>query len=246
MKISYLSLLGAFLFCFSSLSAQLVKEGNYPFLGGKQKTANGLSIIITGPTEVLELILEEQLTVTTKEKVKSFKKGMMIESAPWPGIFTGNMDYYYRVDPIKKSEPLQNQLTMFVSAGNDNFLSSGKFEEELNALGNWMEGLNDEVFLYQQKEAIDAQKLILEAVTKEFEKEQEALEKEQGELEKQQEELKKQQEDLKKMQDAIAKQQETIEKQQTAVKKQAEAVKEQEGAVATEASRLQEIMTRKE
>ena len=246
MKISYLSLLWALLFCFSSLSAQIVKEGNYPFLGGKVKTANGLSVVITGSEEALQVVLEEQLTLKTTQKPKKFKKGMMIEAATWPGIFSGNMDYYYLVESIKKEGPAQHQLTMFVSAGNDNFLSSKKFDEELNALGNWMEGLNNEVFLYQQKAVIDAQRLVLEAATKEFEKEQEELKKEQDGLRKQQEDLKKQQEDLQKLKDAIVKQQEMIEKQQAEVKKQEEVVKKQEAVVATEATRFQETMTRKE
>ena len=178
-----------------------VVEGIFPFHKKMADKANGLAIIIKGKPidveEVMEMTFKEELQ---SGKVKNMKHGVMgMESARIARMSQRTLDYYYRVESAATEEEGPTKVSLFLSAGNNNFLDSEKYPEEMAAATKMLQELQSKVEAYELQLAIDAQEAKVEEALKEQEdyiKERDALLRQQESLAREEESIIKKQAEL--------------------------------------------------
>lgn len=152
------------------LSAQEINEGNYPFLKKYAEYGNGLSMVIEGSEDAITHVMEQKLKDDSGIKVKNIRKDVQgVEAARMIRVADAMYDYYYRLEPISKNDNNHFRLIFFVSAGNYNFLSSGKYPVVMEAAKNWMQTIQEDVYLYQYGQTIVDQQEVIEKIKKEEE-----------------------------------------------------------------------------
>lgn len=188
----------------SSFSAKAqnadVIEGKFPFHKKMAAQANGLAVIIEGSAEEVQEVMERVfLSELESGKLKNMKQGIMgVESAKMARMSERTLDYYYRIEPVAAQVQGPTKVSLFLSAGNNNFLDSDKYPEEMAAAKTMLQELQSKVEGYQLELAIEAQEARVKSALKE-------------------------QEDYIKERDALLKQQEALVKEeQSIIKKQAE------------------------
>ncbi|MEM7373607.1 MAG: hypothetical protein AAF587_33595 [Bacteroidota bacterium] len=157
--------------------AQDVSEGNQSFM--KKETKNALSIVLRGQSKNVSAVLDQKFKLATgsKAKVKSGLK--MYEGVHHADLSSNRMDVYYKVDRVGKSDKNSSRITLFMSSGNMNFMTSETFPEEMANATDFLQGLEYDVKIYEMELAIeDQEKVIAKAI-----KEQEKLEKDSVNLE---------------------------------------------------------------
>ena len=170
----------------SGLHAQEIKEGVYPFIKKGTKSANGLRIELDGKPDHVEAVVERELKALTGQKVKGIKSGVSgLEAARIADFSEATLDYYYKVEKLSKKIEDRTVLTLFLSAGNYNFLNSDKYPEEMAAAAFWLDEMQQKVHVYEYEIAIEEQ----EKIIKEAKKDQEKLKSDHGKLEKQKEDI---------------------------------------------------------
>ncbi|MEO0897840.1 MAG: hypothetical protein AAFY71_15645 [Bacteroidota bacterium] len=188
------------IFCLlgSGLFAQETFEGKFKFDKKVSPTANGVAWKTANDPEAVKSSIEAKFLEVARVKSKKGRKGMFVfEGVIYPEISSAKMDYYFRIDPIGKD---MNQVHMFLSLGNDNFISSLKFPQEIEAAKRFLYNLDKGARIMAMMEKINSQ--------------QEELmdqEKAKGKLVKEQEDLKKAHEKLtKEMQENELKQEQMV------------------------------------
>ena len=178
-------LLAILVFTFGFIAqAQEIREGVYPFIKKGTSSANGLRIELDGKPDHVEAVVERELKELTGQKVKDIKSGVSgLEAARIADFSDATLDYYYKVEKLSKKVDNRTVLTLFLSAGNYNFLNSDKYPEEMAAAAVWLDALQQKVHVYEYELLIEDQ----EKLIKEAKKDQEKLVSEHQKLEKQQE-----------------------------------------------------------
>jgi hypothetical protein len=154
--------------CSLQLSAQTANEGARTF--AKKSTANGISIVVMGQPKNVETVLDEKLQKVTGTKSKSYKSLRVFEGARAQNISASTLDIYYEVEKAAKDDDTHSRVTIFLSSGNENFLDSRDYPDEVNATAEMLEGLEHEVNIYEMKLAIDEQQKVIEKANKDHEK----------------------------------------------------------------------------
>ena len=154
------------LFCGISVAlAQQVTEGPRPFI--KKTSGNSLSIIYTGQPANVEAVLQKWISEASGQRGSS-KSGFKA----WEGVriqaFSPNtLDYYLSVDKLSRQDKENSEATFFISAGNENFLSTGSNPEIINEVKSWLESMQKEITIYELQLAIEAQEKVIEKSLKE-------------------------------------------------------------------------------
>jgi 2-phosphoglycerate kinase len=150
------------------LSAQVANEGARTF--AKKSTANGISVVVMGQPKNVEAVLEEKLQKATASKSKNYKGLRVFEGVRAQNISPSTLDIYYEVEKAGKDDDNNSRVTIFLSSGNENFLDSRDYPDEVNATAEMLEGLEHEVNIYEMKLAIGEQEKVIDKAVKDQEK----------------------------------------------------------------------------
>jgi hypothetical protein len=204
-----LQLFFALLLCnLSMVFAQSASEVTVDF--EKKVPANALSITIPAGVKTVEAVLEEKFKKETKAKAKGAGKNTGFVGATYTKISASTMDYFYRVEKTDKDDKSSNVL-LFISLGNNNFIKSDKYPQEMAAAKGELESLLKEVKIYDLTESVKGQEKAVEKVLEQ----QKKLEGEMTSLEKQ---LKETQANIEKNKGSQEKQKKSIEDEQNKLK----------------------------
>lgn len=157
-----------FILIYVPVSAQDVSEGNRNFI--KKESANALSIVVQGQPKNVEEVLDKKFHVATGEKTRSYKGLKMVEAARYARISPNTMDMYFRVEKASRTDKENSRVTLFLSEGNNNFISSETHPEAIRAASDILDGLQKEVTIYELELAIEAQTKVIEKAIKDHEK----------------------------------------------------------------------------
>lgn len=177
------NLLSLFLMIFLSagfVSAQEAQELMITF-DSKLPPANAVQIKLSGSAKGVEEIMLEKLKKATALKVKKEGDVMMVRAALIADISTTKMDYSYRVDKAEKGAT----LTFFTSLGNNNYIRSDKYPQEIANVKKFLMSLENEVKIFDQDILVKAQAEVVkkdESKLKDAEKEVADLDKKRKEL----------------------------------------------------------------
>lgn len=217
------------IFASATLSfGQSAVEGRYALTKKVSDQATGVSILLNGSPEYIEAALAEKFSAATKDKPKNMGKGvLMYEAVILPQVSASTLNYYYRIEEAGSGAGKMTQVTFFVSPGHDNFYSSEKYPNEMQAAERMLSSLDQSARRMEVQAAIDAQATVIA----DQEKEQLELEKEQKNLEKEKENLAK---ELEKLQKSII-------ENQSAIDQNAQKQATQKGKMETEVKKMQEL-----
>ena len=160
----------------TSLSfGQEITEGTLPFM--RKVSGNGLSIVLEGQKNNVEDVLDKKFSAETGSKRKKVKGISAFEGVRMSDISSSTMDVYYNVEKVSNTS---SRATIFLSAGNYNFLDSETYPEEMEAMRRMMSGLQLETTIYELELAISEQEKTIDKAIKEhtrMEKDSVSLEK---------------------------------------------------------------------
>ena len=148
--------------------AQQVTEGNQPFM--KKETANALSIIIQGQPKNVEDVLDKKFKGATNTRGRTSRGLTTYEGARYSRLSVATLDYFYRVEKAGKRNDALSRVVLFLSTGNNNFISSDSHPEEIVAATEMLEGLQLEVNIYELELVIGEQNKVIEKSIREHEK----------------------------------------------------------------------------
>ena len=149
---------------------QRVVEGRYEFMKKVADQANGISLILNGSTDAIQAILQKKMKAESGVRVRNIKHGIQgAEAVRLSTISQSMFDYYYKLESVGKKNENQTRLTLFVSAGNYNFLTSEKYPVEMEAAKNWLSQVARDATLYQQQLYIEQQARNVAKAEKELE-----------------------------------------------------------------------------
>lgn len=169
---------------FFPLAAQVPLEGTYNFDKRLAPMANGVTMEMNSPYERVEAILTQRFA-TANAKVKKERKDLYkAESVIIPTISGRTLDYYYRLEEATKDRP-RPRLTLFLSLGNQNFLTSDRYPQEIEAAKAFLASIDAEA----RRAEIQAQLQTQTALVNGLLQQQEALKKTQTELAKEKQNL---------------------------------------------------------
>lgn len=198
-----------FILCnLSAVFAQGATEVTVDF--EKKVPANALSITIPASVKTVEAVMEEKLKKETKGKSKGAGKNTGFLGVAYPKISASTMDYFYRVEKTDKDDKSSNVL-LFISLGNNNFIKSDKYPQEMAAAKGELEGLLKEVKIYDLTEEVKVQEKAVEKVL-------EAQKKLEGEMTSLEKQLKETQANIEKNKTSQEKQKKSIEDEQNKLK----------------------------
>lgn len=183
-----------FVFFGMSLQAQVdnISEMSYEFVKKVAPSANGISTLLYGNTDAIEAVIETQFKNAANAKSKGLKSVNSFEGVVFDAISPKTLDYYYKLEE-DKNNPDQTRITLFVSAGNYNFMSSDKFPEVMAAAKRWVASLDKATRVKVIDDKIDLQTKAVEDFTKDYDKlveEGEKLDKDAESMQKEIEKLK--------------------------------------------------------
>jgi hypothetical protein len=149
----------------SSLQSQVIREGNYPFM--RNETANGLSITIQGQPKNVEQVLDEIFKNQTGQRVRTRKGMSAVEEGRFRNVSRQALNYYYTVEKPSRGDGTHSRVTLFISAGNRNFLDSSQYPREMQAASDLLSSLELEVMKYELAVVIEEQQKVLDKALKE-------------------------------------------------------------------------------
>jgi predicted DNA-binding ribbon-helix-helix protein len=156
------------LFALTPVQAQNVVEGKREF--SRKTTGNALSVVVEGDLKNVSDVVEEILANASGARAKGFGSTRTFSNARVAQISNSTMDISYRVEKASKSDPPQTRVTLFLSAGNDNFMDSNTHPDEIANATEMLENLQLEVSKYELGLAIEAQNKVIEKAIKDHEK----------------------------------------------------------------------------
>jgi len=151
--------LSILLVSFSYLSAQTVMEGMEDF--SRKEKGNALTIVVEGQPKNVQHVMDDLFKKGTGVKAKNKSGLRMMEGARFADISGSNMDYYYKTARPSRGDKTQTKVTLFVSSGNSNFISSEEFPDEIAAASEMLEGLQLHVNIYEMELVIEDQKKVI-------------------------------------------------------------------------------------
>ncbi|GAB4405745.1 MAG: hypothetical protein OHK0039_07030 [Bacteroidia bacterium] len=147
----------------TSLSAQVALEGSYAFDKRLAPMANGVTYEINAPTARFEALFTQRFE-TAGAKIKKERKGLFYaEAVVLPDVSGRTLDYYYRVEPTG-SDGARARITLFLSLGNNNFLTSDRYPQEIEAAKQFLVSLDREARRAEMQAQIEAQRAALNAL----------------------------------------------------------------------------------
>ncbi len=154
--------------CLYSLSAQTASEGARTFT--KKSSANGVSVVLMGQPKNVDQVLQDQFKRATGSKGKNYKGMKVFEGVRYNAISNSTLDIYYQVEKASKNDDTNSRVTVFLSSGNENFLDSRDYPDEIYATEELLDGLELDVNIYEMKLAIDEQQKVIDKAIKTQEK----------------------------------------------------------------------------
>lgn len=148
--------------------AQDVSEGNHSFM--KKETKNGLTVVLKGQTKNVSDVLDQKFRKGTGSKAKPKSGFKMYEGAVFSEISNQRMDIFYKVEKVGRGDKNSSRITLFLSSGNMNFMSSENFPEEMANAVDMLQGMEYDVKIYEMDLAITEQEKVIAKVIKEQEK----------------------------------------------------------------------------
>ena len=150
------------------LSAQTATEGARTF--ARSSTGNGVSVVLMGQPKNVQAVLEDKIAKATNSKAKNYKGLRQFSGVRYREISNSTLDIYFEVSQAGKGESNQSQVTVFLSSGNENFLDSRDYPDEIDATRRMLQGLEHEVNIYEMKLAIGEQEKVIANAIKAQEK----------------------------------------------------------------------------
>ncbi len=148
--------------------AQQAFERKFEFDKKIVPVVNGVGRTTEMSAEMVMEVVEKKFEEGANAKSKKARKDIIVfEGVIMPQISSAKMDYYFRVEENKKDK---NLIQMFLSLGNNNFISSNKFPSEIEAAKRFLDNLNKDVRLQKMAAMIEAQKEKVEEMEKDREK----------------------------------------------------------------------------
>ena len=151
-----------------STIAQQVTEGNQPFM--KKETGNALTIILQGQPKNVEDVLDKKFKGATNTRGRSSRGMTTYEGAHYSRLSGAALDYFYRVERAGKRDDALSRVVLFLSTGNNNFISSSSHPEEMVAATEMLEGLQLEVNIYELELVMEEQSKIIDKSVREHDK----------------------------------------------------------------------------
>ncbi|MEM6805791.1 MAG: ribosomal protein L7/L12 [Bacteroidota bacterium] len=156
-----------------SLMAQ-VSEGLQAF--AKKESGNALTIMVEGQAKNVAEVMNRKLKAETNSKgkamrgIKSLSGGMKtFTAARFGSISSSSMDYTYRVEKAKGTKD-HSVVHFWISSGNNNFVDSGSYPDEIDAATAMLEGLQHEVAVYEFELMIEEQEKVASNAVKTYDK----------------------------------------------------------------------------
>lgn len=150
--------------CVISLHAQ-VREGQAEFI--KKEKGNALTLTLEGQKKNVETVLNKAIKESTGQKSKSMKGFTLFEGVRFTEISSSSLDIYYKVAKASKKDQLNSKVTLFLSAGYNNFLDSSESPDEIASAKRFLEKMIPEVRRYELQLAIEDQTKIVDKSIKE-------------------------------------------------------------------------------
>ena len=162
-------------FCFMSLSLMAqVSEGLQAY--AKKESGNALTIMVEGQAKNVAEVMNRKLKAETNTKgktmrgIKRLSGGMKTFTASRYGsISSSSMDYTYRVEKAKGTKD-HSVVHFWISTGNNNFIDSGSYPDEIDAATEMLEGLQHEVAVYEFELMIEEQEKVASNAVKTHDK----------------------------------------------------------------------------
>lgn len=158
-----LTIITAIVLWAGSLMAQ-VSEGIQPF--AKKESGNALTIQVEGQAKNVAAVLDKKFKAETKSKgkairgVKTLSGGMKtFTGARYSAISSSTMDYTYRVEKARGAKD-QSVVHLWISSGNNNFISSDNYGDEIAYATEELEGLQYEITVYEFELMIQEQEKV--------------------------------------------------------------------------------------
>lgn len=163
----------ALVFIASSLMAQ-VSEGLQPF--AKKESGNALTISVEGQVKNVAAVLDKKFKTETNSKgkairgVKTLTGGMKtFQGVRYSTISSSTMDYTYRVEKTRGAKD-QAVVHLWISTGNNNFIDSDSYSEEMSYATEVLEGLQYEITVYEFELMIQEQEKVASIEMKNYDK----------------------------------------------------------------------------
>ncbi|MEM8887006.1 MAG: ribosomal protein L7/L12 [Bacteroidota bacterium] len=158
-----LTLISALLILTTTLMAQ-VSEGVQAF--AKKESGNALTMTVEGQPKNVAEVLNRKFKAETNSKgkavrgLKTLGGGMKtFEGVRYSAISSSVMDYTYRVEKAKGTKD-HSVIHIWMSTGNNNFIDSGSYPDEVDYAVEMMEGLQHEVSVYEFELMIEEQEKV--------------------------------------------------------------------------------------
>ncbi|MBX7240194.1 MAG: hypothetical protein K1X92_00500 [Bacteroidia bacterium] len=139
-----LCLLGSFLGVFAQDAIEAAVE-----MRKKEPPVNAIQLTLPGNYKNVSAVLDEKFKAATKSKGKNDKDLTVFSGVVFPEISGQTMDYFYRVDRAAKGDDLNSTITLFMSLGNNNFVKSDKYPQEVANAKNLLDKMKRATKIYE-------------------------------------------------------------------------------------------------
>lgn len=153
---------------FASAFAQEIIEGPRNFV--KNESYNALSVVVVGQPKNVEAVLDKKFEAATGSKPKTSKGVKMISGASYARMSANTLDMFYKVETATKTDNNHTRVNLFLSSGNDNFISSESDPETMRGAAEILKGLQTEVTIYEYELAIEEQTKVIDKAIKDHER----------------------------------------------------------------------------
>lgn len=164
---STLTLICSLAFLPFALKGQQASEGSYPFM--KKESGNGLSMVLQGQPKNVEAVLDEKLKDGTGIKGRKRSGNRAYENARYRKISPESLDIFYRVERASRGDKTNSRVFLFLSSGNNNFLDSKTYPDEIASAKEFLAGLPLAVEIYEMGLVIENQQKVIEKEIKRHE-----------------------------------------------------------------------------
>lgn len=157
-------LLPALLLFTTIATAQNAHEATVKFMKAQQ---NAIVAEYQYPPDVAENALLEKLDKLGLGRNRSTEKGFYVYKAVnWNDLSTEKLDVYTRVD----GKGTQSTLTILVSKGYDNFITSAKDKDMVDKVKAMLNSFTADANAYQLRQNIEAQVVVIAKAVKEYDR----------------------------------------------------------------------------
>ena len=141
--------------------AQNAHEGRVKFMKGDQ---NAIIADYDLPKNIIEDALKERLEKAGLGKKSSEKGFMAYKGTTWAEVSPDKLDVYAKVE----GKDSKSTVTMLVSKGYDNFISSASDAERVQKVQNFLNSFVNDARAYQLRLSIAAQEEVVKKTEKDF------------------------------------------------------------------------------